>query len=47
VRLSTPEPESLARLLAALEVDHLCTIIEGKASVSFALNGPQGIVILD
>ena len=47
VRLSTPEPESLASLLAALEVDHLCTIIEGKASVSFALNGPQGIVILD
>ncbi len=45
--LSHPEPETLARLLNALEVDHLCTINQGNASVSFALNCPHGIVILD
>lgn len=47
VRLSHPEPDELSLVLKALHVDHLCSVTQGDAALSFALNTPKGAVVLD
>ncbi len=47
VQLSHPDPDELTSILQTLQVDHLCTVTQGNAALSFALNTPKGQVILD
>lgn len=47
VHLSHPEPDTLRDTLRTLSVDHLATVREGHAALSFELQTPQGTVILD
>ncbi|MGB1236073.1 MAG: VOC family protein [Planktomarina sp.] len=47
VQLSTPDAAALTDILKALQVDHLAEVSEGPAALSFALNTPNGAVVLD
>ena len=47
VQLTHPDPEALTDMLKALRVDHLAEVRQGEAALSFALETPQGTVVLD
>lgn len=47
VCLSHPDPASLNAAMAALGVDHLATVRQGPAGLSFVLDTPKGDVTLD
>lgn len=47
VQLVHPNPDELSAILKALNVDHLAEVREGDAALSFAVNTPDGAVILD
>ena len=47
VNLSHPEPTKLKSILEALEVAHLASVTEGASALSFSLNTPQGLVLVD
>jgi hypothetical protein len=47
VHLTHPDPDELLTILKALQVDHLAVVQSGDAALSFAMNTPDGAVILD
>ena len=47
ISLQHPEPEALAKTLAALGVDHLAEISKGERSLSFVVETPGGVVTID
>lgn len=47
VQISHPEPQSLQTTLKALQVDHLAEVSTGEEALSFKLDSPNGIVIID
>lgn len=48
VVLNHPDPDAITNLLMQLNVDHLATVQQGaQAALSFALNTPQGSVVID
>ena len=47
IRLSHPEPDRIADLLKALQVDHLAEVAAGPVGLSFRLKTPDGTVDLD
>ena len=47
VNLSHPNPESIIKLLQILNVDHLATVTQGDAALSFTLATPNGTTTID
>ncbi len=47
IQLSHPEPDTLNTLLTALRIDHLATVSEGEARLSFVLTTPDETVVID
>ncbi|KEJ89017.1 VOC family protein [Sulfitobacter donghicola] len=47
VQLTHPNPDELTGILRALQVDHLAQVSKGDAALSFALNTPKGLVVVD
>lgn len=47
VQLTHPNPDELSAILKTLQVDHLAQVSAGDASLSFAVNTPDGAVVLD
>lgn len=47
VQITHPEPEEMRTILKALKVDHLATITDGPAALSFVLDTPTGPVVID
>ena len=47
VQLSHPDPASLRTTLETLKVDHLAEISEGEIGLSFKLDTPNGVVVID
>lgn len=47
VNVSHPKPDNFSKLLQALKVEHLATVTQGDAALSFTLATPNGIVIID
>ncbi len=47
VNLSHPNSESFIKLLQALNVDHLATVTQGDAALSFTLATPNGVITID
>jgi len=47
VQLTHPNPDELVAVLKALHVDHLAEVRAGDTALSFAVNTPDGAVVLD
>ena len=47
VQLTHPNPDELSAILKTLQVDHLAEVRIGDPSLSFAVNTPDGAVVLD
>jgi hypothetical protein len=47
VQLTHPIPDELSAILKTLQVDHLAEVRIGDPSLSFAVNTPDGAVVLD
>ena len=47
VHLRHPEPGKLTEIISALGVDHLAEVHEGTSALSFELETPAGVVMLD
>ncbi len=47
VHLSHPNPDALNAILKTLKVEHLASVSEGDAALSFELTTPTGTVVLD
>ncbi|MEE9334378.1 MAG: VOC family protein [Granulosicoccaceae bacterium] len=47
VNLSHPNSESFIKLLQALNVDHLATVTQGDAALSFTLATANGVITID
>lgn len=47
VQLAHPSPDEVSAVLKALQIDHLAEVSTGDAALSFALNTPNGAVVLD
>ncbi len=47
IHLSHPNPEKLNQMLSLLQVSHLATVTAGDAALSFELQTPNGMVIIN
>ncbi|WP_419913861.1 VOC family protein [Hoeflea sp.] len=47
VRIKTPDPSRMREIFDTLNISHLAEISEGPAALSFEIDGPKGIVLLD